>query len=78
MYGKEAPGINSPSLYTCIVKGCDPLNGKHCIRTLPNPNKVGTLISCPHVSDIKVGNTVGGPCGATKFGSPKNILYLYY
>ena len=71
VYRKPAPGINSPSLYTSIVKGSDPLNGTQFIRIVAVPVKSGTLISCPHVNDIKNGVTTGGRCGDAMFGLPK-------
>ena len=42
---------------------------------LDTPTNVGTVTSCPHVSDIMVGSTTGELTGDTKCGTPENTKY---
>ena len=65
--------MNTSSLRTSVVKGSEPLNIAHEKRILNTPDKVGTVTSCPHVNDIKVGNIKGLPVGGVICGSPKVV-----
>ena len=67
--GKLVP-INTPSLKTWGT-GSDPLNILHWIIIENTGSKLVISASCPHVIDIKVGVTIGGPAGGNKFGSPE-------
>ena len=71
MYGMAPPGINLSSLYTCMGKWADLLNGAHCITTDPTPVNVETSTFCPHDSDIDNGVTIGLLVGGIKCCSPK-------
>ena len=64
---------DTSSLRTSLVKGSEPLNSKHEKIILDIPDKVGTVTSCPHVNDIKVEKTRGGPVGGAICGSPKVV-----
>ena len=62
--------MDTLSLRTSIVKGSEPLNAAHVKIIFPTPTKVGTVTSCPHVNDIKVGKTREGLVAGDICGSP--------